>query len=258
MSGLMIWCTCAEDNKRKYLKRVAHWYEQINTVFGKFKPDCYVFVDGVIAEQDKIAGPIFVNLTPKLGRSSVDVFPGWKRSLKAALQHGRAYKYVIHIENDVKILNTDKIFQYMKEPGMYVGVCKKYGFIETAFMILNDRDVNRRIVAHYSDENNLYEHEFAEEVISRIAGKACNLVFDTDRMEDPDRFNPNYDFVCQYAYEPTEKRQPMSETCKTCVFYDPVDDLTFWCDVHGACTTDNLRPCSRYIPTDDAKKEEEP
>lgn len=47
-------------------------------------------------------------------------------------------------------------------------------------------------------------------------------------------------------------------TCKTCVFYDEVDDHTFWCDIHGACTTENLEPCSRYIPTDNAKNEEEP
>ena len=54
MPGLMIWCTCAEDNKEKYLKRVSWWYSQVKSIFGRFNPDYYVFVDGTITEEDKI------------------------------------------------------------------------------------------------------------------------------------------------------------------------------------------------------------
>lgn len=206
MPGLMIWCTCAENNKEIYLKRVAHWYEQVKSIFGKFNPDYYVFVDGTVTEDDIVRADLslvnvkFVNQTPKLGRASVAVFQGWKRSLKTALEYGRAYKYIIHIENDVKILHTDKIFKYMKEPGVYMGVCRKYGFPETAFMILNDQEVNAEIVRHYASESNLYELAIAEHVIGRIANGKCHYVFKTDRLEDPGRFNPDYDYVCQYQY----------------------------------------------------------
>ena len=204
MPGLMIWCTCAENNKELYLRRVAGWYSQVKSIFGRFNPDYYVFVDGTITEDDLIRTDMslldlkFVNQTPKLGRSSVSVFQGWKRSLKTALEYGRAYKYIIHIENDVKILHTEKILAYMKEPGSYLGVCTKYGFPETAFMILNDQEANAKIIQHYADEKNLYETEIAENVIGALIRDTAHYVFHTDRMEDPGRFNPNYDYVCQY------------------------------------------------------------
>ena len=47
------------------------------------------------------------------------------------------------------------------------------------------------------------------------------------------------------------------KTCKTCIFHDDVDEYTYWCDIHGACTTNDLIPCSRYIPIDGAEEEEE-
>jgi len=35
-------------------------------------------------------------------------------------------------------------------------------------------------------------------------------------------------------------------TCENCVYFDAVDETVFWCDIHGACTMDNLEPCSRF------------
>lgn len=204
MSGLMIWCTCAEDNKEKYLKRVSWWYSQVKSIFGRFNPDYYVFVDGTITEEDKIRTDMallnlkFVNQTPKLGRTNAIVFQGWKRSLKTALEYGRTYKYIIHIENDVKILNAEKILKYMKEPGTYLGICKSYGFAESAFMILNDREANQRLIEHYADQRHLYELYPAEGVIGSLAQPNCHCVFETDRLEGHFNNKKNYDYICQY------------------------------------------------------------
>ena len=38
----------------------------------------------------------------------------------------------------------------------------------------------------------------AENVIGALIRDTAHYVFHTDRMEDPGRFNPNYDYVCQY------------------------------------------------------------
>jgi len=38
------------------------------------------------------------------------------------------------------------------------------------------------------------------------------------------------------------------KSCENCVYYNEVDDYTFWCDYHGACTMESLEPCSKYKP----------
>jgi len=45
-------------------------------------------------------------------------------------------------------------------------------------------------------------------------------------------------------------------TCKTCIFYDEIDDFSFYCDHYGVCHADDLTPCCLYAPTDNAKEEE--
>lgn len=203
MKNLMIWCTCAENNKEHYLHNVEQWYKQVKLLFDEYKPDYLVFVDGTITQEEankpEFAGLTFVCLTPKLGHRGVGRFDGWRRSFKSALEMSRMYNHCLHIENDVKILHTAKIFEYIEEDGFFVGWCKMCGFVETAFMILNDKDVNERILKFYSDERNMLGENIPERVVQEIARQDCKLVFETDRVEgNPNRFNPNYDYVCQY------------------------------------------------------------
>jgi hypothetical protein len=47
------------------------------------------------------------------------------------------------------------------------------------------------------------------------------------------------------------------KTCKTCIFYDEIDDFSFYCDHCGICSTADMTPCKRYIPVDGAEKESE-
>jgi hypothetical protein len=69
-------------------------------------------------------------------------FKGWKRSVVSALKKGRQYDYIIHNEYDLRIQNITKFNEYLKRPGFYCGFCKTYNFIETACMILNDKQKN--------------------------------------------------------------------------------------------------------------------
>ena len=45
-------------------------------------------------------------------------------------------------------------------------------------------------------------------------------------------------------------------TCKTCIYYDDIDDLKYYCDVHGVGVKSDLSPCRHYIPIDGAEVKE--
>ena len=205
MEKLMIWCTCAEDNKVIYLKKVSKWYKQVKSIFSNLDPDYYCFVDGEVTEEDKInidkdlLNLNFVNLLPKLGRTSIIKFQGWKRSFKTALEYGRNYDYLIHIENDVKILNTKNILEYATKPGYYLGHCKTYGFVETAFIILNNKELNQKFIEHFPNNQSFYQNDVFEFTFQHIAKDKYQLVFETDRIEGhSEKINANYDYVCQF------------------------------------------------------------
>ena len=204
MKDLMIWCTCAEANKACYLLRVAAWHRQLESLFRDRDPDYFVFVDGEVSEKDlagfggELSGIRFVNITPALGRASCAVFPGWKRSLSHALAVGRDYRHIHHDENDVAILHASKIREYLDREGYYAGLCKTYGFMESALMILNDKRQNETLIRHYSSECNLKEDLFFE-IIAPVLCK-FRMVFDTDRFEGrPERCKQEYDYICQTA-----------------------------------------------------------
>jgi hypothetical protein len=198
----MIWCTCAETHKERYLAKVEQWYKQVKTIFAHYNPDYYCFVDGNLMKEDVyrpcFIGLNFVILTPRLGRSTCVRFEGWRRSFKTALEVGRKYNHILHIENDVKILHTETIFNYVMKDGFYVGWCKSQGFVETALMILNDKELNEKLIEHYSNEVNIkYSDIIPERLVYDLSREQCHIVFETDRIEGiSTRFNPNYDFIC--------------------------------------------------------------
>lgn len=203
--SLMIWCTCAQDNKEIYLKRVSKWYEQVSKAFSSLNPEYYCFVDGQITEEDKLNTDIsllnvkFINIIPKIGRNSIIEFQGWKRSFKLALEYGRNYDHILHMQNDVKILHPQKIINYLTKPGYYLGYCKTYGFVETALMILNDKEINEKFIQHYSTTQSFYQNEVFEFTFQNITKKKYQYVFETDRVEgNINRAKPEYDYLCQY------------------------------------------------------------
>ena len=201
MNNMMIWCTCAEDNKKVYLQRVSKWYKQNKEFFKDYAVDYYSFVDGEITDEDKIKIDKelleinFVNILPKLGRQSSFVFPGWRRSFKTALEYGRKYDYIIHIENDVKIEHIEKILEYLMKPGYWLGKIKEYGTPETAFMILNDKDQNEKIIDFYSKDEGLYNKEPTENLFEK--NQKFTYIFETNRIGPWFKKNLYYDYICQ-------------------------------------------------------------
>lgn len=203
MEKLMIWCTCAEDNKILYLKKIVKWYQQIITIFEEYNPDLFCFVDGSLTIDDlinvdkKLLNISFINLTPKLGRKSLSEFPGWKRSFRSALEVGREYDYILHIENDLKILNAEKLKEYIFKPGYYVGRNKIFNFFDTTFMILNDKNLNEKFIQYYLSEQNLNENVYFEFVFLEIVKN--NTIHQI--------FKSGEDYICQYDVLQNQKKE---------------------------------------------------
>ena len=193
MNNLLIACTCAENNAQLYLARIKKWYQQLKNI----QADFAVFVDGKIDIPNDIQNISFYNLMPKLGRKTLDNFPGWKRSFKEELLYAKKYDYFVHIENDVYIQNLDKIISYFYKPGYYMSYSNRYHFPESNLMILNDKYQNQKLIDFYSIDENLHENITFEQQLKKLI--QYNIVFTSDRIEGKkDRIKAEYDFLCQY------------------------------------------------------------
>lgn len=204
MNDLMIFCTCSEINKEYYLKRVLNWYNQLNQYinFIPVKPEFYVFTDGYISTSDinkidkKLNNIHWINNLPILGRQNIWIFPGWKRSFQKALELGNQFKYLVHIESDILLLQPQKIINYFLKPGYYCGWCNTHKFIESSLMILNDKNNNNILINRYSQQKFLNEKIDFERNLMKMFN--WNIIFNGDRIEgNKKRFNPNYDFIGQ-------------------------------------------------------------
>lgn len=80
-----------------------------------------------------------IELTPHLGRQSINVMPGWKRSFSKAMEYCSKYKYIAHIESDCYLFkkSREKFLKTLNSVGYYTGWDKTYGWPETALQIIN-------------------------------------------------------------------------------------------------------------------------
>lgn len=137
----------------------------------------------------------FLSFDKKLGRETVWIFPGWKRSFFTALKYASNYKHVAHIESDcfITISGRKEFLYYLDKEGFYTGFCKAYNFPETCLQILNDRGVRQYITDKYSCEENWYENIDFEQDIARLKPK---FILDGDRIEGKEeRFRHSYTFI---------------------------------------------------------------
>lgn len=196
---IFCFCTCAEKHQDVYLKRIKHWYQMLKD----FNEDIDFFVanDGKI-EKEKLEfltdiNITFFNLTPSLGRISCGNFPGYRRSFCQMMGEAlnRGYNYVIHVENDVQIINYDKIKPFLKEEGLYASFNYCYNFIESAFLIINDKKSIETLYNMFNDKINLYDNIYFEHQIQRVL--KFNYPFISYRKNEQNTIE-NADFICQY------------------------------------------------------------
>lgn len=204
---IMCFCTCSINDKEHYLQNIKKWKNQILENFENV--DLKVFSDGII--EQKIDGVEIISLQPTLGRKTSGCFPGWKRSFREACKYflNSNYKYLWHIENDI-LINKEKhdsvnnIKSYLMKQGLYTSHAQPYGFLQTAFMILNDKKFLEEMVEFYEDENNLNENIMFEN--SKMSKYQCEIPFksirfDSPRLREKAKHNTKqYDYFAQYKY----------------------------------------------------------
>ena len=187
-------CCCAESNQRYYLDRILFWAGQ----FYAMNYDLHVFCDGNIVEDVSIlkkAGISFHEYE-KLGRNSSWVFQSYKRNfLMMCKMFPNGFSVV---ENDVVIFNMKKFDEYTRKDGLFCGFSKKYNFIETAMMILNDKDAIERFIQHYENDGAIYENECFECTLKKVANKKFDSVFTGERKEGDATFDITRDYCAQF------------------------------------------------------------
>lgn len=210
MNEILVFCTCAKNNKEHYLNNIKYWRDQLLNNFNNI--DLKVFSDGQI--QQKIQNVQIIGFQPVFGRDwKKGTFAGWKRSFIQACKYylNSEYKYFVHIQNDVKFNNVYKldsiknIRRYLTMQGLYISQCNQHCFLQSAFMILNDRQFLKQMIQFY-DQNKILTQTACFQV-SKLKSGNWNKVFQSVRVEC-DRYtktaNANkqkYDFFCQWNWE---------------------------------------------------------
>ena len=161
-----IFCTAAENNARRYLERVRQWHEAVFPAFGE-EVDLFCFIDGQIDDIPELQGMTFITLTPKLGRTNIRRFEGYKRSFGKALETLRDYPFLMLIENDVRLLDIPHIREYWEKHGLYSSIDRKYNFIEAGMLILNDAATREKLMWHYRSPNGINEDEYFETILQK-------------------------------------------------------------------------------------------
>lgn len=197
----MIMCTCAEFNSEVYLKYVAQWIEQFKGTI-----DLYVINDGEVCNQQLessgILGKVhFVNLSPALGRKGFGIFPGFCRSLAKGLEISLKYKYFALVENDLKLLNTNKFRKLLyAENQCFSGYSRQNAFIESSLVIINDVRIREEIYRYYSiPENQFKDHCLERQLESFLQKGNYKKCFKGARYEGmPERLKFCKDYIAQY------------------------------------------------------------
>ncbi|MBR4316829.1 MAG: hypothetical protein IKP65_07715 [Alphaproteobacteria bacterium] len=195
---IFCFCTCAEKHHEIYLKRIENWYHMLKN----FNEDIDFFVanDGKISADElnnlNNVNITFFNFTPILGRITCGNFPGYRRSFGQMMNEAlnRGYDYVIHIENDVQVINFDKIRPYLRKKGLYASFNQRYNFIESAFLILNDKNAIETLRDMLNDKTSLYSEVYFEHQLQKMLN--FNYPFISYRKNEQNPID-NADFICQ-------------------------------------------------------------
>ncbi len=178
-----VFCTVAPY--ARYLRRVERWRWTMRAAFGDCA-DLWCFCDGPLDPDgdgvvDGVAVPEWLSASPgpggvrlfecgdaALGRPSVREFPGYKRSFGAAMRELSGYRRVMLLETDVLVLSWRRLLEAYSLPGLYGALDGRYGWLETAAMVLNSQEARSRLARRYSTEESwrctaLFEHEVPEE-----------------------------------------------------------------------------------------------
>lgn len=198
MNEKAVFCTSLIDSDPV---RYQNWINHYTEFFADCGIDLWMINDGPVSHQLDLKNVILRNFDYKLGRPSVWIFPGWKRSFF----HGvswltKQYKYVGHIESDCWITEAGKseFIRHLDREGYFTGFTPTYNFPETALQIINNNSVRNYFIDKYSCAENWHEDIDFEKSLKFFNP---TYILEGDRIENNfTRFKPNFTFITGATY----------------------------------------------------------
>lgn len=197
MKDQMVFCTAAQFHQQKFIKRVQHWLTQIDKL--DIDADLYCFIDGTVQQPENLKRINWINLGEPLGRLNIWCFPGCKRNYAKAFEYSveKGYKKFCFIENDVELVNIDKIKKCLDSEKACSSIDGKYKWMESNFMVVNSVQDRKKIIERYKDTNSYYEQNILQVQWTKLIDFDFPLKsFRLDGNTTMQRI-PGYDFYAQ-------------------------------------------------------------
>lgn len=195
----VVFCTSLIDG---HTKRYQDWIDYYTNFFSGYGIDLWMINDGPVTEEIDLKGVELRTFEEKLGRHSVWIFPGWKRSFFHTLVWLTSkYEYIAHVESDCWITEKGKhdFIYYLEQEGYFTGFTPTYNFPEASLQIINNLRVRQYILDKYSCVENWHENIDFELDLSRLEPV---YILDGDRIEGVfSRFSTRFTYVSGMNYQ---------------------------------------------------------
>ena len=184
------------------------WLKYYKPLFPNY--DFWFYNDGPVLDIER---PIFKEFNcdikfslPYLGRQGNIQYPGWKRSMRDALTLALNYDRVIYIESDfyIRPKYIDLYRTYFEKDGTYSVWCKNHNWMETSFVIFNDKNIVQQLVNLFSSDEELHRNNIAAETQIFDLLKPT-IISDSFRIEGVDpatliEYNDNLQTMANFDY----------------------------------------------------------
>ena len=193
--------SCVDTDKQRY----QNWIDYYTKFFSGCGVDLFMINDGPVNLNLDVKGVELRTFGERLGRESVWIFPGWKRSFYHALVWLGGYRRLGHIESDCWVTRRgrDEFLSYLSRDGYFTGYTPTYNFPEASLQVINDPVVRQYLIDKYSCVENWYENIDFEQDLARLKPV---YILDGDRIEGVlARLSDRFTFASGLTYQDFER-----------------------------------------------------
>lgn len=190
-----VFCTALIDSNPA---RYQSWIDYYTELFEGEGIDLYLCNDGPFSSSINFGRARVRTFPEMLGRQSVWIFPGWKRSFTTAVAElGSRYRCLGHIESDLVLLRSGRaeFLRALRATGYRTGYTQKYGFVETGIQVLNSNSGRRFFGRRYFNLAAYEREERFEKVVQY--GLRPRLFLHGERTEGEIPDDPTYTYLAQ-------------------------------------------------------------
>lgn len=198
-NNILVFCTsCFSIDRQRYMD----WIGYYRKFFANEGVDFLIVNDGPVPNEFIIDADHIISFGEMLGRTTIPIFQGWKRSFHSAISWAKHNNYnrIIHIESDCFILESAKgeLIEFINSKGYFTGFSRGYNFPETALQIINDQAISDYFIERYSNRDSWYEDTNFE--IDVVAPLTPQFILNGERSENiKDEFE-EYSYFCNTSY----------------------------------------------------------